>query len=50
MSPDRQYPVGPYRIGMIDFDLLVEWFFWDIDFLFGAEIVGMGGRERRSRA
>lgn len=45
-SPDRMRPVGPYRIGRIDFDHLVEWFLWDIDFLHGDEIVGMGGEWR----
>jgi hypothetical protein len=43
MSPDRMSTVGPYRIGRIDLDHLVEWFFWDIDFLHRDEIVGMGG-------
>ncbi len=41
-------PVGPYRIGPIDFDWLVDRYFWDTDFLLeGADVLALGlnGRE-----
>ncbi len=30
---DRMFPVGPYRIGEIAFNELVDLYFWDTDFL-----------------
>lgn len=32
-QPDGLLPVGDYRLGEIDFDALVAWYFWDTDFL-----------------
>jgi hypothetical protein len=40
--------VGPYRIGEIDFDAILDLYFWDTDFLVGpAEVAALGpeGRE-----
>lgn len=39
--------VGPYQIGQIDFDDLLDQYFWDLDFLLDAEdvvAIGMQGR------
>lgn len=40
-------PVGPYRIGEIEFDALLDLYFWDTDFLFGGtEVAGLGPERR----
>ena len=38
--------VGPYRIGKIDFDAVLDVYFWDTDFLMGRTLVDIGERER----
>lgn len=45
-SPDRMRPVGPYRIGRVEFDSIVQSFFWDTDFLSGDELVDVGAEFR----
>lgn len=40
--------VGPYRIGAIDFELLINRFFWDLDFLMEPDLledIGERGRQ-----
>ena len=32
-APTQTLPVGPYQIGPIDFDAVVDQYFWDTDFL-----------------
>lgn len=41
--------VGPYSIGQIDFDALVDRFFWDTDFLAGPELLEFGPEQRREQ-
>jgi len=40
-------PVGSYEIGRIDFDYLVDAFFWDTDFLIGPELLELSADQRR---
>jgi len=41
--------IGDYRVGQIDFGLIVDLYFWDTDFLIPAEVVvGMGERGRKT--
>lgn len=42
-------PVGPYRIGPIDLDMIVEIFFLDTDFLHGQELLQLAGEDRQQR-
>ena len=35
-SQDGVFPVGPYEIGQIDFNAIVDHYFWDTDFLMDA--------------
>ncbi len=47
-APQGALPIGPYRIGPIDFDALVDVYFWDTDFLLDhITLAGLGpeGRE-----
>lgn len=39
--------VGSYEIGRIDFDYLVDAFFWDTDFLSGQELLALTPEQRR---
>jgi hypothetical protein len=42
-------PVGPYQIGPIDFDAVVDQYFWDTDFLLeGPILAGLGPDGRKS--
>ncbi len=42
-------PVGPYQIGPFDFDLIVDLYFWDTDFLLERPILtGLGLEGRKS--
>ncbi len=48
-APQGALPVGPYRIGPIDFDALVDLYFWDTDFLVDhATLAGLGPEGRES--
>ncbi len=48
-APTKTLPVGPYQIGPIDFDALVDGYFWDTDFLLEGPIVaGLGPEGRQS--
>jgi hypothetical protein len=40
-------PVGPYEIGEIDFDYIVDRFFWDLDFLAGEDLLSLSPNQRR---
>ncbi len=44
---DDLLPVGPYRIGAIDFHELLDLYFWDLDFLTDAETVDALGPDAR---
>jgi hypothetical protein len=47
-SPVEPGEVGPYRIGAIDFELLIDRFFWDLDFLMEPDLledIGEKGRQ-----
>jgi hypothetical protein len=42
-------PVGPYQVGPIDFDLVVDLYFWDTDFLLDStSLAGLGPEGRES--
>ena len=41
--------VGPYRIGPIDFDFIVDHFFWDTDFLLGENLLNLSPDQRRNQ-
>lgn len=47
--PDKLCDVGPYSIGPIDLDALVERFFWDIDFLVDEGLLHLTAEERERR-
>ncbi len=48
-APTQTLPVGPYQIGPIDFDALVDLYFWDTDFLLeGHTLAGLGPDGRMS--
>jgi hypothetical protein len=47
IPPGEAAPFGPYQIGPIDFDRVVERFFPDTDFLHGPELLQLAGEERR---
>jgi hypothetical protein len=40
-------PIGPYQIGPIDFDAIVDSFFWDTDFLLDGRTISALGPEGR---
>ncbi len=42
-----KYPVGPYEIGSIDFDAIVDNFFWDTDFLMEDILLDVGSEGRK---
>ena len=48
-APTTTLPVGPYQIGPIDFDAVVDQYFWDTDFLLeGPILAGLGPEGRQS--
>jgi hypothetical protein len=48
-APTQTMPVGPYQIGAIDFDALLDLYFWETDFLLGGPILaGLGPDGRKS--
>jgi len=48
-APAKALPVGPYQIGPIDFDAVVDRYFWDTDFLLeGPTLTGLGPEGRKS--
>jgi len=48
-NPERAFPVGQYEIGEIDFDAIVDRYFWDTDFLIEASTVdGLGPEGRQA--
>jgi hypothetical protein len=48
-APTQTLPVGSYQIGPIDFDAVVDQYFWDTDFLLeGPIIAGLGPDGRQS--
>jgi len=48
-TPTQTLPVGPYRIGPIDFDALVDGYFWDTDFLLeDPTLAGLGPDGRKT--
>ncbi len=46
-SPERVFSVGPYEIGEIDFDAIVDHYFWDTDFLVDDSTMASVGPEGR---
>lgn len=46
-QPERLLPVGEFRIGEIDFDDVVDLYFWDTDFLFDPLTLERLGPEAR---
>jgi hypothetical protein len=47
--PSKTLPLGPYQIGRIDFDAVVDQYFWDTDFLLeGPTLAGLGPEGRKS--
>ena len=47
-APTQTLPVGPYQIGPIDFDAVVDQYFWDTDFLLdGPTLAGLGPEDRQ---
>jgi hypothetical protein len=48
-APTKTLPVGPYQIGPIDFDAVVDEYFWDTDFLLdGPILAGLGPEGRQN--
>jgi len=48
-APTTTLPVGPYQIGPIDFDAVVDQYFWDTDFLLdGPTLAGLSPEGRQS--
>jgi hypothetical protein len=45
-DPSGRAEVGPYSIGSIDFDAIVDRFFWDTDFLMGPELLDLSADQR----
>lgn len=41
--------IGPYVLGRIDFDAIVDGFFWDTDFLTGPELLDLTPEQRREQ-
>jgi hypothetical protein len=48
-DPTGRADVGPYSIGLIDFDAIVDRFFWDTDFLMGPELLELSADQRRQQ-
>jgi hypothetical protein len=48
-DPTGRADVGPYSIGSIDFDAIVDRFFWDTDFLIGPELLELSADQRRQQ-
>jgi hypothetical protein len=48
-DPTGRADVGPYSIGSIDFDAIVDRFFWDTDFLMGPELLELSADQRRGQ-
>jgi hypothetical protein len=48
-DPSGRAVVGPYSIGSIDFDAIVDRFFWDTDFLMGPELLELSADQRRGQ-
>lgn len=48
-EPDGRCRIGPYAFRKIDFDNLVELYFWDNDFLMPFGVVGRLGGKRREQ-
>jgi hypothetical protein len=48
-DPTGRADVGPYSIGSIDFDAIVDRFFWDTDFLIGPELLELSPHQRRQQ-
>jgi hypothetical protein len=46
-AAEKVFPVGPYEIGEIDFDAIVDHYFWDTDFLLDASTGAELGPEGR---
>ncbi len=45
----RPQSVGQYQIGPIDFELILEYYFWDTDFLFDPDVISAMGPEGRQQ-
>jgi hypothetical protein len=45
-DPSGRTEVGPYSLGPIDFDAIVDRFFWDTDFLIGPELLNLSPDQR----
>jgi hypothetical protein len=48
-DPTGRADVGRYSIGPIDFDAIVDRFFWDTDFLMGPELLELSADQRRQQ-
>jgi hypothetical protein len=46
-DPSGRAEVGPYSIGSIDLNAIVDRFFWDTDFLMGPELLDLSPDQRR---
>ncbi len=47
-AEEKVFPVGPYAIGEIEFNALVDLYFWDVDFLLDADTgAGLGPEGRQ---
>lgn len=46
-AAETVFPVGPYEIGEIDFDVIVDHYFWDTDFLLDGSTGAALGPEAR---
>jgi hypothetical protein len=46
-DPTGRADIGPYSLGAIKFDAIVDRFFWDTDFLVGPELLGLSADQRR---
>ncbi len=47
LDDDELRRAGSYLVGKIIFDHIVDHFFWDTDFLFGEEVIGLDPEVRR---
>jgi hypothetical protein len=45
-DPTGWADIGPYSIGSIDFDAIVDRFFWDTDFLIGPELLKLSSADQ----
>jgi hypothetical protein len=48
-SRSGTHRVGPYAIGRIDFEAILDRFFWDTDFLAGPELLELTPEQRREQ-